>query len=561
VRATALRTASAVQESRARLLAGRDRLMALPVAVVLGTAIGLQWIFVVGLAVVVRHHGWIYYQGGDQLWYYTGGWALTHGQLVQPLVGYLWSALLAPVAAVAGPNLANAYPAIIVFDVVILLPAALLALYGTARLIAGRAFAYGTLVVWLALPLVGIRFADAGYHQRFTELILPQAYGLTAMADFPTMVAAIVSAYFCARVLFLTRPDLLDAAAAGIAAGAAIAIKPSTALFLAGPLLAFACTRLFRPAAVFVVALLPAVLTLALWKYRGYGYLPVVHSSAGVRLAAGSALVALHVPQYAHFDWGHFTAQLDQLREHFWSGRLIEWFVVAGLIALGRCSLRALALVGGWFAAFVIVKGGYSQAGIEDSSLLRILIPTFPAFAIMVASLPYLIPGARRRHDAPVRTERLSRRVRIGAIALGLLVTALAPLAAIGAATPLRSTPSAVVIQQPLIPAGVDLGLRARRSGARVRLRWTPQKPSGGSVFFHVFRSPAAAPFSCSTVTPAEQCTFSGAHDLGTTRKTVFVDTPGPGAWQYRVGVAANWLNDPTQGDVYVLSAPTTAGR
>jgi hypothetical protein len=238
VRATALRTASAVQESRARLLAGRDRLMALPVAVVLGTAIGLQWIFVVGLAVVVRHHGWIYYQGGDQLWYYTGGWALTHGQLVQPLVGYLWSALLAPVAAVAGPNLANAYPAIIVFDVVILLPAALLALYGTARLIAGRAFAYGTLVVWLALPLVGIRFADAGYHQRFTELILPQAYGLTAMADFPTMVAAIVSAYFCARVLFLTRPDLLDAAAAGIAAGAAIAIKPSTALFLAGPLLA-----------------------------------------------------------------------------------------------------------------------------------------------------------------------------------------------------------------------------------------------------------------------------------------------------------------------------------
>jgi hypothetical protein len=24
--------------------------------------------------------------------------------------------------------------------------------------------------------------------------------------------------------------------------------------------------------------------------------------------------------------------------------------------------------------------------------------------------------------------------------------------------------------------------------------------------------------------------------------------------------VAANWLNDPTQGDVYVLSAPTTVG-
>jgi hypothetical protein len=558
VRATALRTASAADRAHRRLVAARERLLALPVPVVVGSAIGLQWIFVLGLALVVRHHAWIYYQGGDQLWYYTSGWALAHGQLVQPLVGYLWSAILAPLAAVAGPDLANAYPAIVLFDVVVLLPVALLALYGTARLIAGRAFAFGTLVVWLILPLVGIRFTDAGYHQAFTELVLPQAYGLTAMADFPTMVAAIVSVYFCARVLFVQRADLVDAAAAGTAAGAAIAIKPSTALFLAGPLLAFVCARLFRQGGVFVLALVPAVVGLALWKYRGYGYLPVVHSSAGVQLAAGASVVALHVPRYFSFDWGHFTTQLDQLREHFWSGRLIEWFVVAGLIGLGRRSLRALALVGGWFAAFVIVKGGYSQAGIEDSSLLRILIPTFPAFAIMVASLPYLIPGTRLQHDAPAQGERLSRRVRVGAIALGLLVTALAPLAAIAASSPLTGPPSAAVIQSPLIPAGVDLQLRARVSAGHVHLRWSPQKPSGGSVFFHVFRSPAATPFNCSTITPAEQCTLSGAQDLGTTRVSVFVDKPGPGTWQYRVGVAANWLNDPTYGDVYVLSAPAT---
>ena len=29
-----------------------------------------------------------------------------------------------------------------------------------------------------------------------------------------------------------------------------------------------------------------------------------------------------------------------------------------------------------------------------------------------------------------------------------------------------------------------------------------------------------------------------------------------PGDWTYRVGVSANWLNDPTLGDVYVLSGP-----
>jgi hypothetical protein len=34
------------------------------------------------------------------------------------------------------------------------------------------------------------------------------------------------------------------------------------------------------------------------------------------------------------------------------------------------------------------------------------------------------------------------------------------------------------------------------------------------------------------------------------------VDHPGRGTWTYRVGVAANWLNDPSLGDVYVVSPP-----
>ena len=33
---------------------------------------------------------------------------------------------------------------------------------------------------------------------------------------------------------------------------------------------------------------------------------------------------------------------------------------------------------------------------------------------------------------------------------------------------------------------------------------------------------------------------------------------PGAGNWSYRIGVAANWLNDPTLGDVYVVSPPVT---
>jgi hypothetical protein len=42
------------------------------------------------------------------------------------------------------------------------------------------------------------------------------------------------------------------------------------------------------------------------------------------------------------------------------------------------------------------------------------------------------------------------------------------------------------------------------------------------------------------------------------TRSPSFVDRPGPGHWTYRVGVAANWLNDPTLGDIYVVSQPVS---
>jgi hypothetical protein len=287
----------------------------------------------------------------------------------------------------------------------------------------------------------------------------------------------------------------------------------------------------------------------------------VFHSSSGARLAAGQSLVALHFPQYAHFDWGHFTTQLDQLREHFWSGRLIEWLVVAGLIALGRRSLRALALVGGWFAAFVIVKGGYSSADVEDSSLLRILIPTIPAFALLMASLPFLVPGSNRRRSVGVQSEphRLSQRARLAAIAVGVIATAVAPLAAIAAASPLSGPPRAAVIQTPLIPANVDEGLSARARHGHVRLTWRPQHPAGGSVFFHIFRSAAAAvPFECPPGPPAEECKLAGETDLGTSRAATFVDRAPAGTWQYRVGVAANWLDDPAYGDVYVLSRPVT---
>ena len=50
--------------------------------------------------------------------------------------------------------------------------------------------------LWIVVPLIGIKYTDLGYHQRYTELTLPQSFGLTAMADFPSMVAVLVAVYF-----------------------------------------------------------------------------------------------------------------------------------------------------------------------------------------------------------------------------------------------------------------------------------------------------------------------------------------------------------------------------
>jgi hypothetical protein len=55
----------------------------------------------------------------------------------------------------------------------------------------------------------------------------------------------------------------------------------------------------------------------------------------------------------------------------------------------------------------------------------------------------------------------------------------------------------------------------------------------------------------------ADNCILS-TQSIATTRATAFTDHPGTGTWSYRIGVAANWLDDPTLGDLYVISPPMT---
>src|SRR5262249_56289176 len=109
--------------------------------------------------------------------------------------------------------------------------------------------------------VVGLGFGEVGYHQKYTELTLPQLLGLTSVPGFPSMVALIVSAYLCLRALDSARWQI--GALAGLAAGYGVAIKPSNALFLFAPGLLLLGER-WRSLLAFAAGPRPRLLALAL---------------------------------------------------------------------------------------------------------------------------------------------------------------------------------------------------------------------------------------------------------------------------------------------------------
>ncbi|HSC92044.1 MAG TPA: hypothetical protein VLB86_10370, partial [Gaiellaceae bacterium] len=116
-----------------RVLVGRETAAALALLAL------VQWVAILAFALTVRHNGWLYYQGGDQLWHYTTAWLLGEGLLPFTTVGYAWPFVLVPVAAAAGPNLLDGMPAIVLLQVLVLLPAALVGVYALGARLAGRA--------------------------------------------------------------------------------------------------------------------------------------------------------------------------------------------------------------------------------------------------------------------------------------------------------------------------------------------------------------------------------------------------------------------------------------
>jgi len=570
----------AVQRAAGWIVTVRDRLLALRPLYVLSTFVAVQWSALAALALTVRHNGWVYYMGGDQLWHYTGAYLLGHGELAPTYVGVGWSTILTPISWIAGPDLVSALPFIIVLNALVLVPLATLCVYGIAERIGGRLFGYWAAVLWIALPYAGIRYALPGYHQKYTELTLPQVLGLGAMSDFPSVVALLVGAYLCLRAA--EGGHWLWSTGAGFAVGYALAIKPSNAVFLVAPLLLFLFFR-WRTAIPFVAGLTPPLFVLAYWKERGFGRIPAFAAPPPERrVAAGIGDVFHPASKYLRDNsWTQLHNNLLQFREHLWSDRLLEFLAIAGIIALLIRSRRGGLFVGSWFVAFLLLKGTYINARVEDGGFWRLLLPAFPAFVLIVAAVPLLIPGFRLRPRAP-RPLNIPRNMLVGGLAALLAALVLFPTALIAAAKPIRlPNVTAVQVNSTLVPVSNGLTPRATPEPNGVLLTWRADQPAPGKVFYRVYRSAATGAVNCTVIAggtdrcvarpgdlgcggvPARapsDCHLYG-ESLGATREGAWLDRPGPGTWTYRIGLSANWLNDEQYGDTYVFSRPVTIQR
>src|SRR6185437_10728673 len=181
---------------------------------------------------------------------------------------------------------------------------------------------------------------------------------------------------------------------------------------------------------------------------------------------------------------------------------------------------------------------------------------SFPAYLLLTASVVLLVPGVRAR---PARESfRLTGRRATIALAAAVAVFAVLPLGVIAATPVLKDSGRQVVIfDNNLLPVSSDVGLRANTSNGAVHLSWHARKPRTTDVFFRVLRAKSSTDALCAGTRAADQCRLY-TEPVAATTSSSYDDQPGPGTWTYRIGVSANWLNDPRLGDVYVLSPPVT---
>ena len=265
-------------------------------------------------------------------------------------------------------------------------------------------------------------------------------------------------------------------------------------------------------------------------------------------------------------DFETWKQNMSNLREFTWSARVIQFLPLAGAIAVARRSVPVAGLLLTWLLAYVAVKGSASVATIESGSYWRLVMPALPAFALLAAAVPLLVPtflGRMGDRLAPVPARRPGFRGTVAAIVLFSVVPIVVLLVAsplrvdTNVTPPIRVLSKEIVLDNIAVPSDSSVvDLEVRRTANGNELTWT-DSTKRASTFYRVYRATHAGGF------PDMVCELRGvdrcelrSETLVTTRDHRFVDPDPPPDAVYRIGVAANWLDETDRGDVFVLSPP-----
>ncbi len=213
------------------------------------------------------------------------------------------------------------------------------------------------------------------------------------------------------------------------------------------------------------------------------------------------------------------------------------------------------------------------RRSIEDASFFRLLMPAFPAFLLLLACIPLLLPSFALTRRIFVPAPPLRRRPGNRTLGAAVAFLVILPLILVAGTSP-QSTAEAVnyPTQDVYIPVSKTFDLKAEQVGQTVVLSW--QAPYSGStkVFYTVLRSKYKAkdPSSDGERSAIEGLACRGRDNgrsllcnlymdrVAPTTTLRYVDRPGEGKWTYRVGMSANWLDDPSLGDLLLVSEPVT---
>lgn len=120
--------------------------------------------------------------------------------------------------------------------------------------------------------------------------------------------------------------------------------------------------------------------------------------AVGALLLAAMIVVWLsRVTSAGNLSVDALQANMAGLREYFWSQRLLQWLPLAGVVAFARRSVHLAVALGSWLGAYVAFRASRTDVGFDDGELFRVLLPALPAYVLLAAALPLLVPTLATR--------------------------------------------------------------------------------------------------------------------------------------------------------------------